>query len=200
MNRRHLLAGAAALPLAPLAALASEAADDPAIGAVHRWLAANLEERAYSDPSIADDDAHAEALYDESERLWQELLGTPPQTAAGLALMLAAYAYESQATAAGCHFSDPDSWYFEAPRAGTGSCWRSGAARPLPSCSRICRLVTRRTVEAFDKALAEAEKRPYDPNGYEVRGAIIASEAAGKLISEDEAVALLKAQASREAA
>ena len=78
-------------------------APDPAIAAVRRWLAANLNERfhAYSDPDLPDDDPQQEALYLEEGRLWQEMVDTSPQTAAGLAIMLAAAVYRIEATAAG---------------------------------------------------------------------------------------------------
>ena len=83
--------------------------------------------------------------------------------------------------------------------------WRSLAAaelfRDLPAGDPKDYLAEReRSVEAFNKALGEAEKRPYEPTGYEVHAAMIASEAAGKPISEDEAIALFRAHGTREAA
>lgn len=45
------------------------------------------------------------------------------------------------------------------------------------------------------KALEEGREPPYSPTWGEVRGAMIASEAAGKPISEEEATEILKAKA-----
>ena len=118
ITRRAALAGAAALPFAGLAVdvksqnIYSSAADDPAIDAVRRWLAANLEERGYSPLSGFnwEDDLEAVALSDEERRAWQEMQDTPPTTAAGLSLALAAFLYRMEAYAAGSQFHDPETW------------------------------------------------------------------------------------------
>jgi hypothetical protein len=57
-----------------------------------------------------------------------------------------------------------------------------------------------REMDARLAAIDEGREPPYEPTGYEVRGAMIASEAAGRRISEDEAIALLRAHGKRDAA
>ena len=152
------------------------------------------------------------ALNYEEGRCWQEMLDTPPTTAAGLALALAAFCYAIEGSAAGAHFHDPESWYLHGIDGAGGTAyrmlpalWRSPAAaelfKDIPAGDPKGYLAEReRSIEAFDKAVAEAEARPHEPTWGEVRGAMIASEAAGKPISEDEAVALLRAHGTREAA
>ena len=64
-TRRTILAGAAALPLLPVSALAMPAEHDPAVDAYRAWLAANAAyERSCDRPHVPDDDPTMNAAGD----------------------------------------------------------------------------------------------------------------------------------------
>ena len=89
MNRRHLIAGAAAVPLLPAAARGANlplAEPDPAVAAYERWLAANAAERRYpyenDIPNCSEDAGWLALNKAETEAAWA-LIEAPATTPAG---------------------------------------------------------------------------------------------------------------------
>jgi hypothetical protein len=89
LTRRTAMAGAAALPLVPAAALAQPVDADPAVTAYREWLEA---EKAYVRcfDIRPDDDYHHKMMGEAVHRARMALADTVPTTLAGLALMVRA--------------------------------------------------------------------------------------------------------------
>lgn len=109
-TRRAVLASAAALPALAIPAVAPAESDDPAIAAARRWIAAEEARAAYTPPDRRDwlDDAHARELDAATEAASTEAMAVRPATAAGLALLLAAFVFAEYGEGMGMRFDAPD--------------------------------------------------------------------------------------------
>ena len=88
ITRRTALAGAAALPLLPAAALAVPAERDPVVEAYREWLAAYDANDAFLATGKDDDTPEGQALYDRVRAARLALSDTVATTPAGLALQI----------------------------------------------------------------------------------------------------------------
>ena len=117
MNRRHLLAGAAAMPLAGMAADVQAfphlTDDDPAVRAFHAWRAAWQadHEFVYASDDYDHDPEHIR-LHDAEWEALTALAGTIATTPAGLVGQMTAALDLIGTMMAGGKLGDPDSYTF----------------------------------------------------------------------------------------